>query len=90
MARCGASSACRAPSWTLAPLHALATRAAGWRCAWGANVAALAWLLEGKRNDEIGALLGMSGLTVKNHLQRIYKLLGVRNRSEAVARCTAP
>ena len=45
------------------------------------------WLRTGKRNDEIGVILGLSGLTVKNHLQRIYKLLGVRNRSEAVARC---
>lgn len=44
-------------------------------------------LREGKRNDEIGAILGISALTVKNHLQRIYKLLGVRNRGEAVARC---
>ena len=46
------------------------------------------WLREGKRNDEIGVILGLSALTVKNHLQRIYKLLGVRNRTEAVARCT--
>ena len=47
------------------------------------------WLRAGKRNDEIGALLGLSALTVKNHLQRIYKLLGVRNRGEAVARCAS-
>ena len=46
------------------------------------------WLREGKRNHEIGSILGLSALTVKNHLQRIYKLLGVRNRAEAVARCT--
>jgi DNA-binding CsgD family transcriptional regulator len=47
------------------------------------------WLRAGKRNDEIGALLGLSALTVKNHLSRIYKLLGVRNRTEAVARCAS-
>jgi transcriptional regulator EpsA len=47
----------------------------------------LRWLREGKRNDEIGVLLGISALTVKNHLQRIYKLLGVHNRTEAVSRC---
>ncbi len=47
------------------------------------------WLRAGKRNDEIGAILGLSALTVKNHLQRIYKLLGVRNRTEAVARCAS-
>ena len=46
----------------------------------------LKWLREGKRNDEIGVLLGISALTVKNHLQRIYKLLGVHNRTEAVSR----
>jgi transcriptional regulator EpsA len=46
-------------------------------------------LREGKRNVEIAAMLGISALTVKNHLQRIYKLLEVRNRTEAVARCTA-
>lgn len=47
------------------------------------------WLREGKRNDEIALILGISALTVKNHLQRIYKLLEVRNRTEAVARCLA-
>lgn len=47
----------------------------------------VSWLREGKRNDEIGALLGISTLTVKNHLQRIYRLLDVHNRTEAVARC---
>ena len=46
-------------------------------------------LREGKRNAEIGLILGISALTVKNHLQRIYKLLGVRSRGEAVARCAA-
>lgn len=47
------------------------------------------WLRAGKRNAEIGTILGLSALTVKNHLQRIYKLLRVRNRGEAVARCAA-
>lgn len=47
------------------------------------------WLRAGKRNDEIAQILGLSALTVKNHLQRIYKVLGVRNRTEAVARSNA-
>jgi len=47
----------------------------------------LALLREGKKNAEIGASLGISALTVKNHLQRIYPVLGARNRTEAVARC---
>jgi DNA-binding CsgD family transcriptional regulator len=32
-------------------------------------------------------LLGISALTVKNHLQRIYRTLGVGNRAHALARC---
>ncbi|WP_342118538.1 LuxR C-terminal-related transcriptional regulator [Pseudoduganella sp. OTU4001] len=49
----------------------------------------LQWLREGKSNEEIGRLLGISGLTVKNHLQRLYRQLGVNNRAHAVARSTA-
>lgn len=45
------------------------------------------WLRTGKSNDEMGRLLGISGLTVKNHLQRIYRTLGVNNRAHALARC---
>lgn len=45
------------------------------------------WLREGKSNDEVGQILGISGLTVKNHLQRIYRALGVSNRAHALARC---
>jgi len=45
------------------------------------------WLREGKSNDEMGQILGISGLTVKNHLQRIYRTLGVSNRAHALARC---
>jgi DNA-binding CsgD family transcriptional regulator len=47
------------------------------------------WLQEGKSNADIAAILGLSPLTVKNHLQRIYQLLGARNRTEAVHRCAA-
>jgi DNA-binding CsgD family transcriptional regulator len=45
------------------------------------------WLREGKSNEEMAQLLGISALTVKNHLQRIYRLLGVGNRAHALARC---
>jgi transcriptional regulator EpsA len=48
----------------------------------------LQWLREGKSNEEIGRLLGISALTVKNHLQRLYRQLGVSNRTHAVARST--
>jgi transcriptional regulator EpsA len=46
----------------------------------------LRWLREGKSNEEIGRILGISALTVKNHLQRMYRALGVSNRAHAVAR----
>lgn len=45
------------------------------------------WLREGKSNEEMARILGISALTVKNHLQRIYRLLGVGNRAHALARC---
>jgi transcriptional regulator EpsA len=40
----------------------------------------------GKSNHEIGALLGISPLTVKNHVQKIYRKLNVQNRAHAVSR----
>lgn len=53
------------------------------------EVEILHWVREGKTNDEIGQILGISGLTVKNHLQRLYRLLGVSNRTHAIARGAA-
>jgi transcriptional regulator EpsA len=47
----------------------------------------LQWLAQGKSNYEVGRILGISAATVKNHLQRIYRALGVSNRSHALARC---
>jgi DNA-binding CsgD family transcriptional regulator len=49
------------------------------------EVAAL--LASGLRNDEIAARLFVSRNTVKTHLAHIYSKLGVRSRTEAVARC---
>lgn len=47
----------------------------------------LGWVREGKSNFEMGLILGLSPITVKNHLQRIYRALGVSNRTHALARC---
>jgi len=47
----------------------------------------LAWVREGKSNFEVGCILGISAMTVKNHLQRIYRTLGVSNRTHALSRC---
>jgi transcriptional regulator EpsA len=49
----------------------------------------LGWIREGKSNYEVGRILGISALTVKNHLQRIYRALGVSNRTHALSRCLA-
>lgn len=51
------------------------------------EAAIMGWLQAGKSNREIGQILNISALTVKNHLQRIYRLLGVSNRAHALARC---
>ncbi|MGZ3237646.1 MAG: XrtB/PEP-CTERM-associated transcriptional regulator EpsA [Burkholderiaceae bacterium] len=47
----------------------------------------LTWVKQGKSNYEIGMILGISPLTVKNHVQKIYKKLNVQNRVQAVSRC---
>jgi transcriptional regulator EpsA len=41
---------------------------------------------EGKTNTEIGAVLGISANTVKNHAYRIFPKLGVSNRTQAVGK----
>ncbi|WP_326533341.1 XrtB/PEP-CTERM-associated transcriptional regulator EpsA [Pseudorhodoferax sp.] len=43
------------------------------------------WVQMGKTNQEIGTILEISGYTVKNHLQRIFKKLDVYNRAQAVS-----
>jgi DNA-binding CsgD family transcriptional regulator len=41
------------------------------------------WLAQGKSNWAIGQILGCSEETVKKHLQRAYRKLGVETRMEA-------
>jgi DNA-binding CsgD family transcriptional regulator len=43
------------------------------------------WLLQGKSNEEIATILGISPRTVQTHLQRIYQKLGVSSRTQAIA-----
>jgi DNA-binding CsgD family transcriptional regulator len=38
----------------------------------------LCWVTQGKRNDEIGLILGTSPLTVQKHLEHIHEKLGVQ------------
>ena len=46
----------------------------------------LAQVREGKSNLQIGEQLGISALTVKNHIQKILRKLGASNRAQAVSR----
>lgn len=46
----------------------------------------LFWVREGKSNQAIGDQLGISVLTVKNHVQKILRKLGAANRAQAVAK----
>ena len=43
------------------------------------------WVGQGKSNEEIAIILGISAHTVKNHLDKIFRKLGVENRCAAAA-----
>jgi DNA-binding CsgD family transcriptional regulator len=46
----------------------------------------LQWIYHGKSNIEIGMILGISPLTVKNHVQKTLRKLNVLNRTQAVGK----
>jgi transcriptional regulator EpsA len=49
----------------------------------------LMWVREGKSNHQIAEVLGISPLTVKNHIQKILRKMGCSNRAQAVAEAIA-
>lgn len=53
------------------------------------EIQVLNWVKDGKTNQEIGRILGISHLTVKNHVQNILRKLKVSNRAQAVAKGAA-
>jgi len=53
------------------------------------EVEILHWVREGKSNHEIGMVLSISPLTVKNHIQRILRKLQASNRTQAVTKAIA-
>lgn len=44
----------------------------------------LHWVSRGKSNADVGVILGCSALTVKKHLEAVFHVLGVENRTAAV------
>jgi len=45
----------------------------------------LGWVRDGMSNQQIATRLGISPLTVKNHMQKLLRKLGAGNRAQAVA-----
>lgn len=45
----------------------------------------LTWVANGKSNRDIGVILDLSPRTINKHLERIYRKLGVENRTAAAA-----
>jgi DNA-binding CsgD family transcriptional regulator len=50
----------------------------------------LGWVKNGKRNAEVAAILGISPLTVRKHLENVFAKLGVETRTAAVAALKYP
>ncbi|MBX3741519.1 MAG: hypothetical protein KF712_11040 [Akkermansiaceae bacterium] len=46
----------------------------------------LLWVSEGKSNDEIGTILGISSRTVAKHLEQIFRKINVETRVAAALR----
>lgn len=52
------------------------------------QVKVLQLIAEGKSNKEIADELGLAAGTIKMHLSRIYKALGAKSRTDALAKYT--
>jgi DNA-binding CsgD family transcriptional regulator len=46
----------------------------------------LKWIYHGKTNSETAVILGISELTVRNHMQKLMLKMGVGNRTQAVVK----
>ncbi|HKU71451.1 MAG TPA: XrtB/PEP-CTERM-associated transcriptional regulator EpsA [Burkholderiales bacterium] len=53
------------------------------------EVEILKWLYHGKSNVEIGLILEISPMTVKNHVQKVLRKLNVLNRTQAIGKALA-
>lgn len=66
-----------------APLHVLTLEHLGLT---PREAEVLLWVSQGKTNPEIGLILGISPITVRTHVERIFQKLGVPNRTTAAIR----
>jgi transcriptional regulator EpsA len=77
-------------AWVRSQTHESAQRACGRVVSTGVLTARereiLRWIYLGKSNSEVGAILEISPLTVKNHVQKILRKLNVVNRAQAVGK----
>jgi transcriptional regulator EpsA len=77
-------------AWVRTQLHATAgspDRASAVACVLTVReLDILKWIYLGKSNFEIGAILKISPLTVKNHVQKILRKLNVVNRTQAIGK----
>ena len=44
------------------------------------------WIYLGKTNSEIGSILGISAMTVRDHVRHLLRKLNVVNRTQAVGK----
>lgn len=89
MRACGTGEAVFAASESVAATTAVVRPISASKMMTEREIEILGWVQEGKSNYEIGAILQISPLTVKNHVQNILKKLDVRNRAQAVSKATA-
>jgi DNA-binding CsgD family transcriptional regulator len=52
----------------------------------GREVEVLRWVVQGKTNSDVAAILGLSPRTVNKHLEHLYQKLGVETRTAAMLR----
>jgi len=71
------------------PVESAAVQAAGAGLLTSREQEVLKWIHLGKSNIEIGTILEISPLTVKNHVQKILRKLNVQNRTQAVGKAMA-
>lgn len=71
------------------PINAAEPRRSVERADWGLTrreAEILKWIYYGKTNSETAKILGISELTVRNHMQNLMLKLGVGNRTQAVVK----